>query len=245
MSPWFKKYVWEPLVAIGRVKAAIVALGWLGLWAFINQFQIPMSPAVSGLYVIGTAILACIGLVCTDLWLASRQKLRILFRYDMPWVQLNPGVQDPGHHIAHSGSLFTYRVAIINRGSDIAEKVTVEMVWIEPQIVTHRLVPCRLHFRHDNPPDSQSYAQEMDVAETHDLQYRDASFVDVFWFWDAPDKERMGIWSSVRGVDQEIPVNSYKFAIKVSSRNCGAPVTKEFQFIYKTEGVPTIEPEET
>lgn len=178
--------------------------------------------------------------------LVKPTRLKIVFRYDMPWVQLQHNMQEPGGHIAHAGSLFTYRLAVINHLCDLAEKVTVEMISIDPEVVAHRLVPCRLHFRHDNPAPPQPFAQEIDVPRTSDPKYQDALFVDVFWFWESPHKEMLGIWSSVRGVDQQIPTNTYKFAIKVSSRNCGPPVTKDFRFIYRgKDKPPTFEPDDS
>ena len=173
-------------------------------------------------------------------------RLKIVFRYDMPWVQLQHNIQEPGAHIAHAGSLFTYRLAIINHVCDLAEGVTVEMISIDPQVVAHRLVPCRLHFRHDNPTPPQPYLQETDVPRTSDQNYQDALFVDVFWFWESPQSEKLGIGSSVARVDQRIPVKTYKFTVKVSSKNCGPPVMKEFRFIHRgKDRPPTLEPDDS
>lgn len=75
MPQWFRKWIWQPLDVVGRIHTAIVIFVWIGLWAFFNQYQVPMSPALSGLYILGTAILALIGLIGTEAWL-FKKKLR-------------------------------------------------------------------------------------------------------------------------------------------------------------------------
>jgi hypothetical protein len=156
-----------------------------------------------------------------ELETAIRPKLKIIYNdSEEPWMQIQP-MQDPVHHIASEGYLRTCRIAVINLGLEVVRNVRVEMVWITPRPPAQRLVPCFLHYRHDN---DRPYAETKDLRLTVDPEYRDALFVDVIWFWSCSTHERMGIWSTVSGVEQGIKVQNYEMGIKVSSDNGGEPI---------------------
>ena len=223
------------ILAVPGMAAMLLLTGMVHQLGFISQLQ-GYDFVVSSLWwiIAGSGFFA--GLLTTNHIVSDERarvfagqilpKLKIIYRDGIPpWFQKGP---DAG--------IRTHRISVINTSREVVQNVRVEMLWIDPQPTDQRLVPCPLHFRHDNV---QPFADSKDLFPSSDSNYGDALFIDVLWSWSGAGEliygsgkgaDKVGIWSTVQGVPQELIVRSYTLAIKVSSRNGGDPVIVTCRF---------------
>ena len=157
-----------------------------------------------------------------------RPKLEVTFKQGVrPWFQ------------GESGYIHTHRIGIINPGAETVQKVTVQLIDIEPYPNDCNFtMPFCLRFTNESP-----------TLESKDLQTsknpNESLFVDVFRN-DFDSNSNIIIMEICNTVDTKpectfygfiVPKQSYKITIKVNSNNGGEPITKRFRFDPEKEDV--------
>jgi hypothetical protein len=159
-------------------------------------------------------------------------KLSILIREGEPWVQMSPGVdQSQAAHI--SGSLYTYRIALVNSDDSTMRNVEVKLTSLEKKPENFPAIGSHLQLRHDRVG-----ATSVNVYPTKDPHYLDAVFVDVFSFFLGPNGySSLSVASWPEDSQSQIPVDTYDVKIVATSER-GEMAIADTTFIPRPDHIP-------
>ena len=159
-------------------------------------------------------------------------KLSILIREGEPWVQVNPGVDQPQE--AHtSGSLYTYRIALVNSDDSTMRNIEVKLTSLEKQPPNFHAIGSHLQLRHD-----RAGTTNVNVYPTKDPQCMDAVFVDVFRFFSGPEGySSLSVASLPEDSNHHIPVEKYDVKIIATSER-GEMAIADMAFIPRPDQIP-------
>jgi hypothetical protein len=159
-------------------------------------------------------------------------KLSILIREGEPWVQVHPGVdQSQAAHI--SGSLYTYRIALINSDDSTMRNVEVKLTSLEKKPENFHAIGSHLQLRHD-----RAGTTNVNVYPTKDPQCMDAVFVDVFRFFSGPEGyASLSVASLPEDSHRRIPVDTYDVKIMATSER-GEMAIADMAFIPRPDQIP-------
>ncbi len=159
-------------------------------------------------------------------------KLSILIREGEPWVQVNPGVdQSQAAHI--SGSLYTYRIALVNSDDSTMRNVEVKLTSLEKQPKNFPAMGSHLQLRHD-----RAGMTNVNVYPSKDPQFLDAVFVDVFRFFLGPEGySSLSVASLPDESNRHIPVEKYDVKIIATSER-GEMAIADMAFIPRADQIP-------
>jgi len=161
-------------------------------------------------------------------------KMSIIVREGEPWVQVSPGVdQSQATHI--SGSLYTYRIALVNSNDSTLRNVEVKLTSLEKQPRDFPAIGSHLKLRHD-----RGGATNFNVYPTKDPQCLDAVFVDVFSFFSGPKGySSLSVASLPDGSNRHIPVGKYDVKVIATSES-GEMAIADMAFIPRSDQIPEL-----
>jgi len=159
-------------------------------------------------------------------------KMSIIVREGEPWVQVSPGVdQSQTTHI--SGSLYTYRIALVNSNDSTVRNVEVKLTSLEKQPPNFPAIGSHLKLRHDRVG-----ATNFNVYPTKDPQCMDAVFVDVFRYFSGPDGyASLSVASLPEDSHGRIPVDTYDVKIVATSES-GEMAIADMAFVPRSDQIP-------
>lgn len=176
-----------------------------------------------------------IGVWGTHLYMRAniwKGKLSMVICEGEPWVEVSPGVdRSQAEHI--SGSLYAYRIALINSKDSTLRNVEVTLTALEKKPQNFHAIGSHLQLRHD-----RAGTTHCNVHVTKDPQGLDGVFVDVFRFFVGP----AGYVSlSVATLPEEsirpIPVDTYDVKITAISES-GEMAVADMVFIPRPDHSP-------
>ena len=161
-------------------------------------------------------------------------KLSIMIREGKPWVQMNPAVdQSQAAHI--SGSLYTFRIALVNSDDSTIRNVEVRLTSLEKKPQNFPAIGSHLKLRHDRVGTTN-----VNVYSTKDPQYMDAVFVDVFSFFKGPEGDSsLSITSLPEDSNRYIPLDKYDVKVIATSES-GEMAIAEMAFIPRSDKIPEL-----
>jgi hypothetical protein len=141
-------------------------------------------------------------------------KLSIIIRDGEPWVQMNPSVgQSQAAPI--SGSLYTYRIALVNSDDSTVRNVEVKLTSLEKKPEKFHAIGSHLKLRND-----RAGTTNCNVYPTKDPQFMDATFVDVFsFFLGLEGYSSLSVSSLPEDMNRHIPVAKYAVKIIATSES--------------------------
>jgi hypothetical protein len=159
----------------------------------------------------------------------------VVMEHKAPWVQANMDMQDYRTPIYTPGILYTYRIAVCNKGTDIIRGVEVRLTSIEPKPPEFHCIGGKLMFRHEQPT-----VGEKDIPPTQQQDFLDGVFVDVFCYF--LNNSGSGNWLEARTTvrsPQALPLRNYTGTIIAVGRN-GDRANSRFELILRKEGSPVL-----
>ena len=158
--------------------------------------------------------------------------MSIIVREGEPWVQMSPGLdQSQATHI--SGSLYTYRIALVNSNDSTLRNVEVKLTSLEKQPQDFSAIGSHLKLRHDRVG-----ATNFNVYPTKNPQCMDAVFVDVFSFFLGPKGYSfLRVTSLPEDSNRHIPVDKYDVKVIATSES-GEMAIAEMAFIPRANQIP-------
>jgi hypothetical protein len=159
-------------------------------------------------------------------------KLSIIIREGEPWVQVDPGI-DQSQAAPISGSLYTYRIAMVNSDDSTIRNVEVKLTSLEKKPENFHAINSHLKLRHD-----RTGATICNVYPTKDPQCMDAIFVDVFrFFLGAQGYSFLNVTSLPEDSNRHIPVDKYTVKIIATSES-GEMAVADMAFIPRPDQIP-------
>ena len=159
-------------------------------------------------------------------------KLSIIIREGEPWVQMHTGV-DRSQAAPISGSLYTYRIALVNGDDSTIRDVEVKLTSLEKRPENFHAIGSCLKLRND-----RTGATNCNVYPTKDPQCMDALFVDVFSFFLGPQGySSLSVTSLPEDSDRHIPVDTYDVKIIATSES-GEMAVADMAFIPRPDQIP-------
>lgn len=159
-------------------------------------------------------------------------KLSIIIRDGEPWVQMNPSVGQSQAALI-SGSLYTYRIALVNSDDSTVRNVEVKLTSLEKKPEKFHAIGSHLKLRND-----RAGATNCNVYPTKDPQFMDAMFVDVFSFFLGPKGYAfLSVTSLPEDSDRHIPVDTYDAKIIATSES-GEMAVADMAFIPHPDQIP-------
>ena len=159
-------------------------------------------------------------------------KLSILIREGEPWVQMNLGV-DQSQAAHTNGSLYTYRIALINSDDSTIRNVEVKLTSLEKKPPNFQAIGSHLALRQD-----RAGTTNVNVYPTKDPQCMDAVFVDVFRYFSGPERyASLSIASLPEDSHCRIPVDTYDVKIMATSER-GEMAIADMAFIPRADQIP-------
>lgn len=159
-------------------------------------------------------------------------KLSIIVREGEPWVEANPAI-DPSQAAHTRGSLYTYRIALINRNETTLRNVEVKLMSLEKKPQNFPDIGSHLKLRHDRVGSTNC-----NVHPTKDPQCLDAVFVDVFSYFVGPDgSSHLRLTSVPEDTHRRIPVDTYEVKITAASER-GEMAVAEMAFTPLPDTIP-------
>ena len=159
-------------------------------------------------------------------------KLSIIIREGEPWVQMHTGV-DRSQSAPISGSLYTYRIALVNGDDSTIRNVEVKLTSLEKRPENFHAIGSCLKLRND-----RTGATHCNVYPTKDPQCMDALFVDVFSFFLGPQGySSLSVTSLPEDSDRHIPVDTYDVKIIATSES-GEMAVADMAFIPPPGQIP-------
>jgi len=159
-------------------------------------------------------------------------KLSVVMGEGEPWVQADSGI-DQSQTVHASGKLYTYRIALINRGEVTLRNVEVKLMSLEKKPPNVSAVGRHLKLRHDRVGSTN-----FNIHPTKDPQFLDAVFVDVFSFFLGHDGSSfLRLMSVPEDIHCRIPVDTYEVKIMATSER-GEMAVAEMAFIPHPEHIP-------
>ena len=159
-------------------------------------------------------------------------KLSIIIREGEPWVQMHTGV-DRSQAAPISGSLYTYRIALVNGDDSTIRDVEVKLTSLEKRPENFHAIGSCLKLRND-----RTGATHCNVYPTKDPQCMDALFVDVFSFFLGPQGySSLSVTSLPEDSDRHIPVDTYDVKIIATSES-GEMAVADMAFIPRPDQIP-------
>jgi hypothetical protein len=158
--------------------------------------------------------------------------LSIVIRDEEPWVQVNPGI-DRSQAAPISGSLYTYRIALVNSDDSTIRNVEVKLTSLEKRPENFHAIGSCLKLRND-----RTGATNCNVYPTKDPQCLDALFVDVFSFFLGPEGfSSLSVTSLPEEMNRHIPVDTYDVKIIATSES-GEMAVGDMAFIPRSGHIP-------
>lgn len=159
-------------------------------------------------------------------------KLSMIIREGEPWVQVNPGV-DRSRAAPISGSLYTYRLALVNSDDSTIRNVEVKLTSLEKKPENFHAIGSHLKLRND-----RTGATNCNVYPTKDPECLDAMFVDVFSFFLGPGGySSLSVASLPEDSNRHIPVDKYDVKIIATSES-GEMTVGDMAFIPRSGQIP-------
>lgn len=159
-------------------------------------------------------------------------KLSILIHDGDPWVQMNPSV-DQSQAAPISGTLYTYRIALVNSDDSTVRNVEVTLTSLEKKPENFHAIGSHLKLRNDH-----AGAKNCNVYPTKDPQFMDAMFVDVFsFFLGSEGYSSLSVTSLPEDSDRHIPVDTYDVKIVATSES-GEMTVADMAFIPRPDQIP-------
>lgn len=144
-----------------------------------------------------------------------------------PWRQVQPS-QNPTLQFSDPGLLYTYRIGILNRGTEKAANVEVRVAEIVPRPENLLVVPCALQFMN-------SFDDFHDIPTTTES---DPRFIDVVTYFKGQG-DWMGLCHVVAHGDKTLPIQSYRIRLVATADNGGEQISQWIQ-IGVTEAIPEL-----
>jgi hypothetical protein len=159
-------------------------------------------------------------------------KLSIIIREGEPWVEVNPGV-DQLRATHTRGSLYTYRIALVNNDDSTIRNVEVKLTFLEKKPENFHATGSHLKLRND-----RAGATNFNVYPTKDPQFLDALFVDVFrFFLGSGGYSSLSVSSLPEDSNHHIPVDKYDVKIIATSES-GEMAVSDMAFIPRSDQIP-------
>jgi len=163
-----------------------------------------------------------------------RGKLSMLIREGEPWLEVNQGI-DRSQTAPISGSLYIYRIALVNSDDSTIRNVEVKLTSLEKKPENCSAIGTHLKLRND-----RTGATNCNVYPTKDLQCMDALFVDVFSFFLGPRGfSSLSVSSLPEDTNRNIPVDTYEVKIIATSES-GEMAVGEMAFIPRADQIPEL-----
>jgi len=148
----------------------------------------------------------------------AEKRLGLVHGKGKPYLQDNYSTVKAASLFTISGTLYTYRVGIINKGDSTLHDVEVKLTNIKECPREFNATGGHLHWEHDNPPDGQPFLTKKSIPPTRLRDYSDAVFVDVLrCFWPDKKEERqytqLQVCHVVPGVSVVIPLRKYELVV--------------------------------
>jgi hypothetical protein len=146
-------------------------------------------------------------------------------------VQVSPGVNQS--QAAHtSGSLYTYRIALVNSDDSTIRNVEVKLTALEKKPEDFHAIGSHLKLRND-----RDGATNCNVYPTKDPECLDALFIDVFRFFLGPEGySSLNISSLPEDSNHHIPVDKYEVKIIATSES-GEMAVADMAFIPRADQI--------
>jgi hypothetical protein len=161
-------------------------------------------------------------------------KLSIMIREGEPWVQMSRGI-DQSQAAPISGSLYTYRIALVNSDDSTIRDVEVKLASLEKKPEHFHAIGSHLKLRND-----RTGATNCNVYPTKDPQCMDALFVDVFSVFVGPKGDSfLRVASLPEDMNCHIPVDKYDVKIIATSES-GEMAVGEMAFIPRADQIPEL-----
>jgi hypothetical protein len=144
-------------------------------------------------------------------------RLGIVLETGKPYLQQNYSTLNVAPFVIH-GTLFTYRIGIINKGDSTISDVEVKLTNIKECPPNFNATGGHLHWEHDNPPEGQPYRTNKSIPPTTQQDNSDAVFVDVLQYF-LPHKleeiqyAQLQVCHVVPLVPTRIPLRRYQLTI--------------------------------
>ena len=162
----------------------------------------------------------------------SNGKLSMIIREGEPWVEVNPSV-DWSQATPISGSLYIYRIALVNSDDATIRNVEVKLTSLEMKLENFHGTGNHLKLRHD-----RAGTTNFNVHSTKDPQCMDAMFVDVFIFFSGPEGYSfLSVSSLPEDSNRHIPVDKYDVKIIATSES-GEMAVADMAFIPRPNQIP-------
>ena len=159
-------------------------------------------------------------------------ELSIVIRDGEPWVEVSP-VIDRSQAVPISGSLHTYRIALVNSDDSTIRNVEVKLNSLEKKPENFHVIGSCLKLRND-----RTGATNCNVYPTKDPQCMDALFVDVFRYFSGPKGESsLSVTSLPEERNRHIPVDKYDVKIVATSES-GEMAVADVAFIPRADHIP-------
>ena len=159
-------------------------------------------------------------------------KLSIVIREGEPWVQVDSGI-DQSEEAHVSGSLYTYRIALVNSHDSTVRNVDVKLTSLVEKPKDFHAIGNHLKLRHDRVG-----ATNFNVYPTKDPQFMDAMFIDVFRFFLGPKGySSLSVASLPEDSNHHIPVDQYDVKIVATSES-GEMAVADIAFIPRSDQIP-------
>lgn len=159
-------------------------------------------------------------------------KLAVMIREGEPWVQMDQGIDQS--QAAHTrGTLYTYRIALINRDDATLRNVEVKLTSLEKRPKDFHAIGSHLKLRHDRVG-----ATNFNIHPTKDPDLLDATFVDIFRFVSDPGGlSSLQVTSLPEDPSCRIPIDHYDVKIIATSES-GEMAVAELAFIPRPDQIP-------
>ena len=147
-------------------------------------------------------------------------------------MEVNPGVDQS--RAAHTrGSVYTYRIALVNTDDSTIRNVEVKLTSLEKKPENFHAIGRHLKLRND-----RAGATICNVYPTKDPQFMDAMFVDVFSFFLGPEGySSLSVASLPEDSNRHIPVDNYDVKIIATSES-GEMAVGDMAFIPRSDQIP-------
>lgn len=227
------------------IALALISLG-AGFFVWIVR---PESLGYAGTFyvLLGSLFLFFVGialLVCQVFGIFNRKKRSddlffAVIEHKNPWVQATMNMQDYRTEAFTPGILYTYRIAVGNRGDRVIRGVEVNLTSIQPQPAGFHSIGGHLMFRHEKPT-----VAEKDIPPTKQSDYLDAIFVDAFCYF--MNNTGSGNWLESRTTVpgqasmRDLPLTQNYVAIITASSRHGDQVSGTFELIMRQQGTPIL-----
>lgn len=226
---------------------------WLGWKPLVGAVVIAVLSAVATAfekapwYIIFIAGLGSLLLILAALYLwviysqGKKGCLYIAHSQADPWLQTNLGIQDYRATAYTPGTLYTYRIAVGNKGGKVVHDVEVKLTSVLPKPPRFNSIGGNLQFRH------QAETIKMkDIHPTKQKDHMDAEFVDVLRLFrnDAGCRDYLMAATTVPGQEMSRllePIQTYRLTVTVTGHG-GHHAAKDFEFIVKDDALPIFRP---